>query len=542
MPKIDEILVPGQSVNKLELRQYLAAREGVRPEDYGALADGLNDDTDAINQCLQENKVCVLSPGSYRITAPIILNYGMSLIGYGDMSIIQAQDGPLDENEAPPYSASFNAVEFVEGYSQLRNVRIVGGASAIFMAGKVSPCVKNIVENVTIWDAQIGVTLDGWHDTNKPCYWNHIARVLVARPQINGVLLTTTPEDWGDPDTFGDSPNANKFHDVRVYSLSAPMSGSGFFISTGQYNNSFIDCEANVHTDSEACFRLGFLARSNIITNFYAESLGLAPGIRIDNGSVDNTIIRLFSVTGGAAIWDPTLQGEYQAYDAGYPRKNYLKDVYITDVHIDGMTRGTTYIDPASDHVGNISIDLEHTFYLLSSYNKSYDLILPNAGDATGRWVTLKKSDLNENPIYVKEDSGPGPDRRTVTLRQQFDTLTVMSNGANWWIVSENRPPQFSRFIDNAAAPSGTFQADMLNRVYLVSAYTGQIIFEIPAPSAAVGRVCTIKKIDPSSNHVKIQMAGASGGPDAQTWGLTSHFAAMTIYSDGGQWIILDTY
>jgi hypothetical protein len=82
----------------------------------------------------------------------------------------------------------------------------------------------------------------------------------------------------------------------------------------------------------------------------------------------------------------------------------------------------------------------------------------------------------------------------------------------------------------------------MLNRVYLVSAFGGQIIFEISAPSAAAGRVCTIKKIDPSSNHVKIQLAGASGGPDAQIWSLTSHFAAMTIYSDGGQWVVLSQY
>ena len=102
--------------------------------------------------------------------------------------------------------------------------------------------------------------------------------------------------------------------------------------------------------------------------------------------------------------------------------------------------------------------------------------------------------------------------------------------------------PRPSRYIDNDAAPSGTFQADMLNRVYLVAAFGGQIIFEIPAPSAAAGRVCTIKKIDPSGNNVKIQMAGASGGPDAQIWSLTSHFAAMTIYSDGGQWIVLSKY
>lgn len=542
MPAIDDILVPGQGVSKLDLRQYLAAREAPRPEDYGALANGLNDDAPAINQCLQENKLCLLSPGSYRIDSPIILNYGMSLIGYGDMSIIQAQAGPLNENEVPPYSAAFNAVEFVEGYSQLRNVRIVGGASAIFMAGKVGPCVKNIVENVTIWDAQIGVTLDGWNSFDRPCYWNNISRVLVARPKIDGVLLTTTPTDWLDPETFGDSPNANKFHDVRVYSLSSPMSGSGFFISTGQYNNSFLDCEANVDPTAEACFRLGFLARSNIITNFYAECLGLAPGIRIDNGSLDNTIVRLFSATGGAAIWDPTLQGEYQAYDAGFPKKNFLKDVYITDLHIDGMTRGTTFIDPPAEHVGDINIDLEHTFYLLSSFNKSYDLVLPNAGDAVGRWVTLKKSDLNNNPINIKESSGAGPDNRTITLVHRYDTVTLVSNGATWWVTQDNRMPRPSRYVDNAAAPSGTFEADMLNRVYLVSAFSGALTFEIPAPAQAQGRVCTIKKIDPSGNNVKIQMAGGSGGADAQIWNLTSHFAAITIYSDGGQWVVLSKY
>lgn len=542
MAEIDNILTPGQSVNKQKLRQYLAAREIARPQDYGAVGDGVNDDTQAINDALVAEKAIYLPRGVYRITGPIIMHYGNAILGMGDESVIQAQDTPLNENEVPPYTAEFNSIEIVEGYCIVENIKIVGGASALFLAGKVSPCVKNVIENITIWDAQIGVTLDGWNDTNKPCYWNNISRVLVARPKINGVLLTTTPTDWNDPETFGDSPNANKFYDVRVYSLSSPLSGSGFFVSTGQYNNSFVDCEANVHEDAESCFRLGFLARSNIINNFYAECLGLAPGVRIDNGSYDNTIMRLFSATGGAAIWDPTLQGEYQAYDAGFPKKNFLKDVYITDVHVDGMTRGTTYIDPAVDHVGDISIDLEHTFYLLSSFNKSYDLILPNAGDATGRWVTLKKSDLRDNPINIKENSGAGPDNRTLTLLQQYDTVTLVSNGATWWVCQDNRMPRPSRYIDNAAAPSGTFQADMLNRVYLVSAFGGQIIFEIPAPSAAAGRVCTIKKIDPSGNHVKVQMAGGSGGPDAQIWSLTSHFAAITIYSDGGQWIVLSKY
>lgn len=84
--------------------------------------------------------------------------------------------------------------------------------------------------------------------------------------------------------------------------------------------------------------------------------------------------------------------------------------------------------------------------------------------------------------------------------------------------------------------------ADMHYRVYLVSAFTGQLTFQLPPAWAAAGRIATIKKIDPSSNHVRVQLAGGSGGPDAQIGSLTSHFAAMTIFSDGGQWVVLSVY
>ena len=116
------------------------------------------------------------------------------------------------------------------------------------------------------------MTLDGWNDTNKPCYWNNISRVLVARPKINSVLLTTTPDDWNDPETLVIAlmlTNSTICGFIRSPALYPDL---GFF-STGQYNNSFVDCEANVHEDAETCFRLGFLARSNIINNFYAECL-----------------------------------------------------------------------------------------------------------------------------------------------------------------------------------------------------------------------------------------------------------------------------
>lgn len=539
MPKkIDGILIPGQNVNKLDLRKYLSSREIATPQDYGAYGDGIVDDTVALNTALEENNAVFLPPGTYRTTAPVVVPYGRMLFGAGDVSVIQARDFPYDEIEQPTYPSTFNAVEIVEGYSIVKDLRVVGGASGIMLYGRDGPCVKNVIENVSIWDSSQGLVFDGWDDTNKPCYWNNASRLLIARPQINGVLFTTTPGDWNDPDTYGDSPNANKLHDVRVYSLGSPMSGSGFFISSGRYNNSFLDCEANVHPSAEACFRLGFATDSNVIVNFYAESLGLAPGIRIDNGSTNTSIVNLFSATGGAAIWDPTLHGEYQAYNAGFPVKNYLKRTQVQDIHVEGMTRATTFIDPPADHVGDVFIDMKHTFYLLSSFNLPYNVVLPNAGDAGGRWVTFKKNDLRENPITIKEQDGLGPDRRELILLQQFDTVTLVSNGANWWIVADNRTPALSTFVDSVPV----YESLMLHRVYLVSAYSNQVIFQLPAPSAAAGRLATIKKIDPSSNRVKIQMAGGSGGPDAQVWDLTQHFAAMTIFSDGGQWVVLSTY
>lgn len=539
MPKkIDDILNPGQNVNKLNLRKYLASREIATPQDYGAYGDGIVDDTEALNTALQENDAVFLPPGTYRTTAAIVVPYGRMLFGAGDISVIQARDFPYDHIEQPTYPSNFNAVEIVEGYAIVKDLRVVGGGSGIMLYGRDGPCVKNVIENVSIWDASQGLVFDGWNDTNKPCYWNNVSRVLIARPQINGVLFTTTPDDWDDIDTYGDSPNANKLHDVRVYSLGSPMSGSGFFISTGRYNNSFLDCEANVHPSAEACFRLGFSTDHNVIVNFYAESLGLAPGIRIDNGSTNTSIVNLFSATGGAAIWDPTLHGEYQAYNAGFPVKNYLKQTQVQDIHVEGMTRATTFIDPPEDHEGDVFIDMKHTFYLLSSFNLPYNVVLPNAGDAGGRWVTFKKNDLRENPITIKEQDGLGPDRRELILLQQFDTVTLVSNGANWWIVADNRTPALSTFVDSVPV----YESLMLHRVYLVSAFSNQVIFQLPHPSAASGRLATIKKIDPSSNHVKIQMAGGSGGPDAQIWDLTAHFAAMTIFSDGGQWVVLDAY
>ncbi|MBJ7418541.1 MAG: hypothetical protein JHC88_24335, partial [Niveispirillum sp.] len=394
-------------------------RDVVTVRDFGAVGDGVTDDTGAILAALAAHRSVFLPAGTYRTSAPIVLSYGQTLYGEGEGSVIQARAAAYDPVNLPTYPSGFNAVEMVDGYAALRDLRIVGGATGVKLYGRDGPCVKNVLENLSIWDSINGIVLDGYHDTNRPCYWNHVARILIARPQAQGVLLTVE----GD----GDTPNANKFQDVRVYSLAAPISGCGFFISAGRFNNSFTDCEANLHPGGQACLRLGAATDQNLIVNFYAESLGALPGIRIDNGSQNTSIVNLFSATGGQPIWDTSSSRAYTAINAGYPLRNLLKETHVTDLRVEGFSVDTNYVEPVSG--GLVDADLSSTTHLVSAFGGAVEFRLPKADTANGRILTIKKTDSSANPVTVTELGGPGPDGRPVLLCSRYDHVSVVSNG-----------------------------------------------------------------------------------------------------------------
>lgn len=498
-------------------------RDVVTAKDFGAVGDGVSDDTAAILSALAAHRSVFLPAGTYRTSAPIVLGYGQTLYGEGEGSVIQARAAAYDPVNLPTYPSGFNAVEMVDGYAALRDLRIVGGATGVKLYGRDGPCVKNVVENLSIWDSINGIVLDGYHDTNRPCYWNHIARVLIARPQAQGVLLTVE----GD----GDTPNANKFQDVRVYSLSAPISGCGFFISAGRFNNSFTDCEANLHPGGQACLRLGAATDQNLIVNFYAESLGALPGIRIDNGSQNTSIVNLFSATGGQPIWDTSSNRAYTAINAGYPLRNLLKETHVTDLRVEGFSVDTNYVEPASG--GLVNADLTSITHLVSAFGGAVEFRLPKADTANGRILTIKKTDSSANPVTVTELGGPGPDGRPVILSSRYDHVSVVSNGAGWWVTARTGQPGNAEFRDAA----GLFEPDLMKDLYLVSGGAGAVEVRLPNPSAtqAVGRRITIKKSDTSDGMVSVTAATGTG-PDGRIWKLARQFEQVTVFSNGAAW------
>nr|BDD44019.1 hypothetical protein 12 [Alphaproteobacteria bacterium] len=481
-------------------------------KDFGAVGDGLTDDTVAIQNALSAGDSIYIPNGSYLISSTLEITSSKSLIGLGQSSIIKCQ------------SNSFNAIEINGRGGTIHNIRIEGGDTGIKLCGRTSECTQNIVSAVQIVEANTGIQLDGYEDTEKPCYWNSFGDILIEQPNTHGVHLTKSGA--------GDTPNANRFHKVRVYSKSASTSGSGFYIEHGALNNSFIDCEANVNGNTaHSCFRAGAGSDKTLIMNFLAESGNSVPNVQLDSGSSETAIINLSAQSDGEAIYDLS-GGDYDAMNAGYPEKNRLQRSVITDLKATLMRYDTEFINTAGTH----NIDLSHSVHLVNATNGEIEIELPAASDSEAAEITIKKVDGTGNLVKITEDDGNGPDGKTLQLGGPNDYATLISNGANWYIKASNRMSGNTRY----AEASGMYDIDMAVDVYLISSYGGAVTARLPPADAveAIGRIVTIKKTDSSGNSVTVTEQGGAG-PDQSSQTLSSQYDAVTVMANGAYWYVL---
>lgn len=481
-------------------------------KDFGAVGDGVSDDTSAIQNALAAYDAVLLPRGVYLISSTIRLNEGQALYGLGDESVIAAQ------------SNSFTAVHLAQGFARLEGLRITGGSIGAALYAVGAPCVQNVVRDVRITGADIGVQLDGYQDTAAPCYWNYFNNVLVDQPAVHGVHLTLSGA--------GDTPNANTFHGVRVYSHGSSMSGSGIYVEHGAYNNAFVDCEANVSSAAHSCVRVGADASQSLFVNLFTESANLVPNLRLESGSSETAIYNLLAASNGAAIDDES-GGAYIAVNAGYPYKNTLGRTQISDAYVGLLRRDSEFIDTAGSHV----LDLSHTLHIVNAINGAIDMELPAASDANGAEITIKKSDPTGNLITITESgSGAGADGKTVQLGGPNDYVTMVSNGASWFITASNRMAGNDRYYDG----TGTYDIDMAVDLYLLSSYSGALIARLPPADApeAIGRRITLKKVDPSGNTVTVTEQGGAG-PDQAAQVLSARYQHVSVMSNGAEWYVV---
>lgn len=491
------------------------ALEQVSVKDFGAVGDGIDDDTIAFQNALAASDFILIPNGSYLISGALELLSGKTLAGLGQGSVIKCLNN------------SFNAIEINGKGVCLRDLRIEGGKIAVKLYGKDAECTQNTLRDVQIIDADTGILLDGYTNPERPCYWNNFEHILIERPLAHGVHLTKSG--------FGDTPNANRFHKVRVYSKGAATAGSGFYIEHGALNNSFVDCEANMNGESaQSCFRAGAGSDKTLIINFLAEGSHALPNVQLDSGSKETSIINLSAQSDGEAIYDLS-GGDYDAINAGYPNKNRMQRSVVTDLKATLMRFDTEYIE----NTGTTSIDLSHSMHLVNATVGAITIELPNASEAEAAEITIKKIDDTGNLVIVAEEGGDGPDGKEIQLGGPNDYVTVISNGARWFIKASNRMAGNTRY----AEASGTYDIDMAVDVYLVSSWGGAVTARLPPADAveAIGRTVTIKKTDPSSNAVTVTERGGAG-PDQSAQMLSSRYNAITVISNGAQWYVLSRF
>ena len=486
----------------------------VSVKDFGAYGNGLSDDTLAFQKALAAHDSVYVPPGTYLISNTITLGERQMLYGAGQVSVIECIDN------------SFNAVEIIADFSALSDIRIHGGAIGIKLYGLVRPCVQTSITDVILFAQNIGVQLDGYNDPNFPCYWNNFDRVLVEQPSLHGIHLTKSGG--------GDTPNANKFHACRVYSHGSDMAGHGIYVEHGAFNNAFIDCEANVKGTAQGCITMGAGSYKTLLINPYTESNNSVPNIKLESGSDETSIFNLLSMSDGAAIWDLS-GGKYTAYNAGFPFKNRLQKTTAVDINATLQRYDTEYIDTS----GVFQLDASHSVHLVSSYGGALTIKLPNAANATGAMMVVKKTDTSSNVITVSEDGGSGPDGRSYFLGAESDFVQVLSNGAEWFVISSNRAPGNTRYYDG----TGTYDIDMAVDTYLLSSFSGAMAARLPPANAAIaiGRTVTIKKTDTSANAITVTEYGGSG-PDGYGQPLSTQYKAITVVSNGSQWYIVSKF
>ncbi|MAQ71807.1 MAG: hypothetical protein CL565_06400, partial [Alphaproteobacteria bacterium] len=308
-------------------------------------------------------------------------------------------------------------------------------------------------------------------------------------------------------------------------------SGSGIYVENGASCNTFLNCESNVSETAAACVLIGADSEATILMNLYTLSSNLVPNIQLEAGSTKTAISNLYAASNGAAIWDFS-GGDYTASNAGYPFKNSMKATEISDLET-GLQR---FSHQYYDTTGTLDLDLNASVYFLSSYNGALITRLPDPGDFNGAEVMIKKIDNSTNTIRITDVSESGLDGHDVYLSAEHDYVVVISNGAEWFIMSANRTIGSNKYYDT----TGTIQIDLAHDVYILSSYNGALTVQLPPADAAqsFGRTVTLKKTDTSSNPINITELGG-GGPDQSSQTLNSRYEAVTVFSDGAQWYVI---
>jgi hypothetical protein len=139
------------------------SEQSVTPQMFGAVADGVADDSDAIQTALNKGGMVYLPAGRYKITKTLTIGSNTTMMGAGDNSVIFLGDG--GENLTPhdwyidstTYPKYYPYITTAEGASRIKisRIRVEGNVEKASTNMHVGICAESAsdvsVEHVSVW-------------------------------------------------------------------------------------------------------------------------------------------------------------------------------------------------------------------------------------------------------------------------------------------------------------------------------------------------------------------------------------------------------
>ena len=94
------------------------------------------------------------------------------------------------------------------------------------------------------------------------------------------------------------------------------------------------------------------------------------------------------------------------------------------------------YLFPTSSVSADYTATVNDAFIPVDASSAAVTVTLKPAAEAKGKRLTIKKIDSSVNAVTVDGDGAETiDDSATAVISSQYDSICVMSDGTEWWIV-----------------------------------------------------------------------------------------------------------
>ena len=170
--------------------------------------------------------------------------------------------------------------------------------------------------------------------------------------------------------------------------------------------------------------------------------------------------------------------------------------------HIKGQVEAHDYI------TANTTLTKDHRDIRVITGASDITVTLPasSPSNEVGRIYTIRKFDSGTGKVIINPTGGRNIDgRATYEITGRYDTVTILSGSANWYVISDSRKLEQAKIATVTANTTLTH----LHGSVMVDATGGARTITLPEAAKAVGYIYTIEKIDASGNAVTIDGNGA---------------------------------